>query len=48
MDPQDDQQPNYQETLYLLRPTWSESGERSELLEDKRDALQDSRDFDRF
>ncbi|WPJ94668.1 type II secretion system protein [Coraliomargarita algicola] len=34
---------DYSEMLYLLRPTWSESDERSELLQDKREALQDSR-----
>ena len=48
LEPQEDQHPGYQETLYLLRPTWSESDERSDLLEDKKQALQDSRDFDRF
>ncbi len=31
------------ETLYLLRPTWSDSSERSELLQDKRDDLEDAR-----
>ena len=34
---------DYTETLYLLRPTWSESDERSELLQDKREALEDTR-----
>jgi general secretion pathway protein I len=48
LEPQEDQAPTYQETLYLLRPTWSESGDRSDLLEDKKKALMDSRDFDRF
>ena len=38
----------HNETLYLLRPTWAEGDERSDLLEDKRDALLDSRHFDRF
>lgn len=33
----------YSETLFLLRPTWSESSERSELLEDKRQDLEDTR-----
>lgn len=47
-DPQDDQEASYQETLYLLRPTWSESDERSDLLQDKKDALSRDRDFDRF
>lgn len=38
---------DYTETLYLLRPTWSESDERSSLLQDKSDALQDTRgDYD--
>lgn len=36
----------YNETLYLLRPTWSLSDERSDLLEDKRDALYDERGFE--
>ena len=35
--------PDYTETLYLLRPTWSESDERSDLLQDKREALEDTR-----
>lgn len=39
---------NYTEALYLLRPTWSEADERSELLADKKEALLDSRAFDRF
>ena len=34
---------DYTETLYLLRPTWSESDERSDLLQDKREALEDTR-----
>lgn len=34
---------DYLETLYLLRPTWSEADERSELLQDKREALEDTR-----
>ena len=34
---------DYSEKLYLLRPTWSESDERSELLQDKREALEDTR-----
>ena len=34
---------DYTETLYLLRPTWSESDERSDLLQDKREALEDMR-----
>lgn len=47
-EPKEDGPDSHQETLYLLRPTWSESDVRSDLLEDKRQALQDSRDFDRF
>lgn len=39
---------DYQEKLYLLRPTWSEGDERADLLEDKKATLEDSRDFDRF
>ena len=31
------------EILYLLRPTWSESDERSDLLQEKREALEDMR-----
>ena len=34
---------DYTETLYLLRPTWSESDERSDLLQDKREAIEDTR-----
>ena len=47
-DPQDDQAATHTESLYLLRPTWSESDERPELLQDKKDELENSRDFDRF
>jgi len=47
-EPQDAQKVSYLETLYLLRPTWSESDERSDLLQEKREALIKSRDFDRF
>lgn len=35
----------HEETLYLLRPTWSISDERSTLLEDKKQALIDSRGY---
>ncbi len=45
---QDDQETSYQETLYLLRPTWSESDERSTLLQEKKSALLNRRNFDRF
>ena len=44
-EPTEDGPETYKETLYLLRPTWSESDERSDLLAEKREALQDSRDF---
>jgi len=47
-EPPEGRERNYAESLYLLRPTWSESDERSALLEDKREALLDRRDFDRF
>ncbi|MFQ3226370.1 MAG: general secretion pathway protein I [Lentimonas sp.] len=47
-EPQEGQEAAYTETLYLLRPTWSESDERSQLLQDKKDDLQNSREFDRF
>ncbi len=47
-EPQDEQEASYQETLYLLRPTWSESDERSDLLQEKKDALRNRRDFDLF
>lgn len=46
LDPPEGTEGTYKETLYLLRPTWSESDDRETLLEDKRDALRDSRDFD--
>lgn len=41
-------QDTYSETLYLLRPTWSESDERSSLLQEKKDALLDLRSFESF
>ena len=47
-EPPEGSDAKHTETLYLLRPTWSESNERSDLLQDKKDELQDSRDFDRF
>ena len=47
-EPQEEQAATHTESLYLLRPTWSESDERSDLLQDKKDELQNSRDFDRF
>lgn len=42
-DPPEGLPSDYSEMLYLLRPTWSESDERSDLLQDKREALEDSR-----
>lgn len=47
-EPAEGQSGDYQEKLYLLRPTWSEGDERANLLEDKREALEGRRDFDRF
>tara|TARA_B110000285_G_C15071022_1_gene587949 strand:+ start:306 stop:770 length:465 start_codon:yes stop_codon:yes gene_type:complete len=47
-DPQEQQAASHAETLYLFRPTWSKSDERSDLLQDKKDELRSSRDFDRF
>ncbi|MFO8027969.1 MAG: type II secretion system protein [Opitutales bacterium] len=47
-EPPEDGPDRYLETLYLLRPTWSEADERSDLLEDKRRELERSRDFSRF
>ena len=47
-EPHKEQEASYQETLYLLRPTWSEPGERSDLLQEKKNALLDQRNFDRF
>lgn len=41
-------QETYSETLYLLRPTWSKSDERSTLLQEKKDALLDQRNFESF
>ncbi len=45
-DPPEGTNSLFQETLYLFRPTWSISDERSELLADKRNALHDSRGFE--
>ncbi|PXA04516.1 hypothetical protein DDZ13_04895 [Coraliomargarita sinensis] len=47
-EPPEDGPRGHTEKLYLLRPTWSEGDERSDLLEDKRQELERSRDFDRF
>ena len=43
-----DQSTNYNETLLLLRPTWSESDERSSLLQDKKEDLLDIRASELF
>ena len=40
------QTPTHREVLYLLRPTWSETADRSDLLQDKKDDLLDQRAFD--
>ncbi|MDQ8193372.1 type II secretion system protein [Coraliomargarita sp. SDUM461004] len=42
-DPPEGLPSDHSEALYLLRPTWSESDERSDLLQDKREALEDIR-----
>ncbi|MGB0744796.1 MAG: PulJ/GspJ family protein [Opitutales bacterium] len=47
-EPEEDQSGVHEEKLFLLRPTWSQGDERSELLQDKKEELQDRRDFDRF
>lgn len=47
-EPPEGQAADHVETLYLLRPTWSESDERSDLLQDKREALEDIRGDYRF
>lgn len=47
-DVKDDQSSNYNETLLLLRPTWSESDERSSLLQDKKEDLLDIRASELF
>ena len=47
-DPPGNDPREYTEQLFLLRPTWSEADDRAQLLEDKRDALLDSRRFRRF
>jgi general secretion pathway protein I len=47
-DVKDDQPSNYNETLLLLRPTWSESDERSSLLQDKKEDLLDIRASELF
>ena len=47
-DLKDDQSTNYNETLLLLRPTWSESDERSSLLQDKKEDLLDIRASELF
>ncbi|TVP79200.1 MAG: prepilin-type N-terminal cleavage/methylation domain-containing protein [Puniceicoccaceae bacterium] len=47
-DPPEDLPDTYEETLYLLRPTWSQSDERSQLLQDKRTELENMRGRLRF
>lgn len=47
-DPPENDPYEYTEQLYLLRPTWSEGDERADLLDEKRNALLDSRRFSRF
>ncbi|MEM8867273.1 MAG: prepilin-type N-terminal cleavage/methylation domain-containing protein [Verrucomicrobiota bacterium] len=47
-EPMEGEYPEHSESLYLLRPTWSETDERSDLLEDKKQELLDSRDFGSF
>jgi len=44
-DPAEERFRDYSETLFLLRPTWSESDERSDLLQEKKEALRNQRDF---
>jgi len=41
-------QETYSETLYLLRPTWSENAERYILLQEKRNLLLKKRSFESF
>ena len=47
-EPMEGRPATHQESLLLLRPTWSQSDERDELLEDKTEELRDRRDFRRF
>lgn len=47
-DSEDSGQSLYSETLYLLRPTWSIASERSTLLNEKKQALYDRRDFESY
>ena len=47
-DLEDSQKANFSETLFLLRPTWSKSDERSMLLEDKKQDLLEKRDSELF
>lgn len=44
-DPAEGMPSTHEETLYLLRPTWSIGDERSILLEDKKQALIDTRGY---
>ena len=47
-DLEDSKKANFSETLFLLRPTWSESDERSMLLEDKKQDLLEIRNSELF
>ena len=47
-DLKDSRQTNYDEILFLLRPTWSESDERSTLFAEKKEALLDLRSSELF
>jgi general secretion pathway protein I len=48
LESDDPNQDTYSETLYLLRPTWSKFDERASLLQEKKDALLDQRNFESF
>lgn len=48
LDPPEGRPAVHRETLHLLRPTWSESDERSELLDEKKRKLENQRDFRSF
>lgn len=47
-DLEDTRLSDFDETLFLLRPTWSESDERSKLLAEKKEALLDLRSSELF
>lgn len=48
LSPGKGQTEQYSESLYLLRPTWSDAGDRSTLLQKKRDSRLQSQNFSRF